>query len=73
MDHLFCYLCFTFVFIIMSSLFLLALFCVMFPCACVTFPYGVSGQVWYWIVSIPVLCLLLYKVYECSKLWSHIF
>ena len=26
----------------------------------VTFPYGVSGQVWYLIVSIPDLCLLFY-------------
>ena len=25
----------------------------------VTFPYGVSGQVWYLIVSIPDLCILL--------------
>ena len=25
-----------------------------------TFPYGVSGQVWYLIASIPDLCLLLY-------------
>ena len=39
---------------------LLALLCVVFPCVFVTFPYGVSGQVWYLIVSIPDLCLLLY-------------
>ena len=26
----------------------------------VTFRYGVSGQVWYLVVSIPYLCLLLY-------------
>ena len=32
----------------------------MFPCVIVTFPYGVSGKVWYLIVSIPDLCLLLY-------------
>ena len=29
----------------------LALLCVMFPCVFVTFPYGVSGQAWYLIVS----------------------
>ena len=34
---------------------LLALLCVF-----VTFQYGVSGQVWYLIVSIPALCILLY-------------
>ena len=34
---------------------LLALLCVMFSCAFVTFPYGVAGQVWYLIVSIPDL------------------
>ena len=32
---------------------LLAVLCVMFSCVFVTFPYGVSGQVWYLIVSIP--------------------
>ena len=37
---------------------LLALLCVMFSCVFVTFPYGVSGQVWYLIVSIPDFCLL---------------
>ena len=40
---------------------LLALLCVMFPCVYVTFPYSVSGQMWYLIVSIPDLCLLLYS------------
>ena len=39
---------------------LLALLCVMFPCVFVTFPYGVLGQVWCLIVSIPDMCLLLY-------------
>ena len=39
---------------------LLALVCVMFSCVFVTFPYGVSGQVWYLIVSIPDFCLLFY-------------
>ena len=35
-----------------------------FSCFCgfVTFPYGVLGQVWYLIVSIPELCLLPYNV-----------
>ena len=37
---------------------LLALLCVMFSCVFVTFPYGVLGQVWYLIVSIPDICLL---------------
>ena len=39
----------------------------------VTFPYGVPGQVWYLIVSIPDLCLPLYlarirthDLYFCS-------
>ena len=35
----------------------LALLFVMFSCVFVTFPYGVPGQVWYWIVWIPDLCL----------------
>ena len=39
---------------------LLAILCVMFSCVFVTFPYGVSGQVWYLIVSTPDLCFLLY-------------
>ena len=42
---------------------LLALLCVMFPCVFVAFNYGVSGRVWYWIISIPDLCLLLYFYY----------
>ena len=45
---------------------LLALSCVTFPCVFFTFPYGVSGQVWYLSVSIPNLCLRLHfdKNYE---------
>ena len=39
---------------------LFALFCVVLSCVFVTFPYCVPGQVWYWIVSIPDLCLPLY-------------
>ena len=37
-----------------------ALLCVMFPCVLVTFPCGVSGQVRYFIVSMPDICFLLY-------------
>ena len=33
---------------------------VIFACVFVIFPYGVLGQVWYLIVSIPEMCLLLY-------------
>ena len=33
-----------------------------FPCVFVTFPYGVSGKVWYLIVSIPDICLLSFPV-----------
>ena len=64
------FLCFTFVFIILSCLFhvivcckradLLALLCVMFPCVFVILPYGVSDQVWYLIDSISDLCLRHY-------------
>ena len=39
---------------------LLALLYVMLSCVFVTFQYGVLGQVWYLIVSIPDLCLLPY-------------
>ena len=39
---------------------LLTLLNVMFSCVLVTFPYDVLGQVWYLIVSIPVLCILSY-------------
>ena len=62
------YLCFVFVFTILSCLFLAALcspdlwalLYVIFSCLFVTFPYGVLGQVWYLIVSIPDICLLPY-------------
>ena len=37
---------------------LVALIRVMFYCVFVTFPYGVLGQVWYLIVTIPDICLL---------------
>ena len=39
---------------------LLAPLCVMFPCGFVTFQYGVSGLMWYLIVSIPDLRHFLY-------------
>ena len=35
---------------------LLALLCVIFPCVFITFPFGVSGKMWYRIVSVPDLC-----------------
>ena len=34
--------------------------CVCFLCIFFTFPFGVLGQVWYLIVSIPDLCFLSY-------------
>ena len=56
---------------------LLTVLCVMFPCVFVTFPYGVLGQVWYLIVSIPDLCIpltlylerLLRKATTCTS-WA---
>ena len=36
---------------------------VMFYCVFVTFPCGILGQVWYLIVSIPVLCHFSYLCY----------
>ena len=54
MDH-FCYLCFMFIFVMLSCLFLAALgspvgkradlLCVVFSCVFVTFPYDVPGQI----------------------------
>ena len=40
---------------------LLALLYVVFFCVFVALPYGVLGQVWYLIVSIPDNCLLPYS------------
>ena len=73
---LFCYLFLMFVFVVLSCLFLAALWspagkgltiwpflCVVLSCVFVTFPYCVPGQVWYLIVSIPDLCLPLYIYY----------
>ena len=58
-----------------ERVYLLALLCVMFSCVVVTSPYGVQGKVWYWIVSIPDICLLPYfaPVYslEIVKLTFH--
>ena len=39
---------------------LLALLCVVFSCIFVIFPYGVPGQAWNLIISIPDLYLPLY-------------
>ena len=77
-------LCFTFVFIIRSCLFLAAVTCGQLlrkslpfgSLVCyvslrfVTFPYCISGQVWYLMVSIPSLCLLLYFYNQACRL-SH--
>ena len=68
----FCYLCFTFVFIILSCLFLaalerpdlLALLCVMFPCVFVTFHNVVLGQVGYLIVLIPGIAFFFSLILE---------
>ena len=53
---------------------LLALLYRMFSCVFVTFPYGILGQVWYLIESIPDLCLLPYYYTDrsllCLHLWS---
>ena len=38
----------------------LALLCLVFTCAFVSFPYGVLCHIWYLIVSIPDICLLFY-------------
>ena len=67
MDQL-CYLCL--VSVMFSRLFIVALWShagkgltswrlfVMFNCVFVTFQYGILGQVWYLIVSIPDICRL---------------
>ena len=39
---------------------------VILNCAFVTFPCGILGQVWYFIVSIPDLCPLSYLHYSGS-------
>ena len=68
----FCYLCFMFIFAMVSSLFTKAfdhllgkglpigfLVCCVFLCLA-TFLYGVPSQVLYMTVLIPDICLLLY-------------
>ena len=69
MDHLFY---FHIVFDMLSRLLFAALWspagkeltswlsCVVLNCMVVTFPFGILGQVWYLIVSIPDLCPLSY-------------
>ena len=69
MDHL-CYFCI--VFVMLLRLFIAALWSpagkgltswlsfVVLNSVIVTFLYGILGQVWYLIVSIPDLCLLSY-------------
>ena len=52
---------------------LLAQLCVMFSCVFVTFPCGVSGQVWYLTVSIPYLCLLFSLFGYPSDLFSVVY
>ena len=49
---------------------LFALLYVMFDCAFVTFSFGVFGQLWCLIVSIPDLCLLSYFKYNLTV---HVF
>ena len=52
---------------------LLALMCVMFPCAFVTFHYGVSGQVWKLIVSISDLCpffTFIWSLFSADITWK---
>ena len=69
MDHL-CYYCI--VFVMLSRLLIAAVWStagigltswlpfVVLNCVVVTVPFGILGQVWYLIVSIPVLCPLSY-------------
>ena len=68
-----CYLCL--VFVMLSRLFIAALWSpagkgltswlsfVMFNCVFVTFPCGILGQLWYFIVAILDLCPLSYFNY----------
>ena len=49
---------------------LLALDCDVY-CDFVTFPFGIHGQVWYLIVSIPDPCCLSY-FYTCTNVSAHI-
>ena len=52
---------------------LLTFLCVMLSCVSVTFPYGVLGQMWYLIVSIPDLYLLFnFKYHIMSYCFCYI-
>ena len=67
---LFCYLCLSlpcclsvscsFVVACWESADLLAVLCMMFACAFVTFTFGILGHMWYLIIWIPDICLLSY-------------
>ena len=50
---------------------LLALLYVMFACVFDTFPYGVLGQVWHLILSIPDLFFLFASTRTCYDLTSR--
>ena len=73
--NLLCYLCFTFVLPVPCSLVITCwervLVCDVPLCFChsLTLSYGVSGQVWYLIVSIADLCLLYF--YDIIRLSSQ--
>ena len=81
---LFCYLCFVFMFVILSFLFLTAMcspagkglnfwlyLLEMFSCVFVTFPYGVLCRVRYLIVSIPNLDFILTLI-ENWSFWPNL-
>ena len=71
----FCYLCFMSIFVMLSCLFLAALWplgslvCCDFLCF-VTFPYDVPSQVWYLIVLIPDLCFPL--SFSNALVWENL-
>ena len=77
MDHL---CCFYIVFVMLSRLLIAALWSpagkgltswlsfVVLNCVIVTFPFGILGQAWYFIVSIPDLCPHSYFHTVCIEL-----
>ena len=79
MDHL-CYFCI--VFVMLSRLQIAALWSpagkwltfwqsfVVLNCVVITFPFGILGQVWYLIVSIPDLCPISY--FHTARIILHI-
>ena len=77
MDHL-CYVCFVFVMLMYLLIAereradLLA-FVYDVYCAFVTFPFGILGQVWYLIVSIPGPCRLSFFIYFRSMVCDKYF